>query len=78
MKKHFLNEAHIEPAGTGILENRNCISKQGKRADDPKVDTSIPVTFEELCPPSEEPGQGARTDVYQQIVEGLSNAEIMA
>lgn len=76
-----MNEAHIEPAGTGILENRNYISKQGKRADDPKVDTSIPVTFEELCPPSEEPGQGARTDiavVYQQIVERLSNAEIMA
>ena len=64
-----------------MQENRDYVSKSGKWSEDEKSDTSIPGTFEESGEPPEEPGQGARTDIaviYQQIEDGLSNAEIMA
>ena len=80
VKKRF-PEAHIEAAHGTVQENREYIAKSGKWADDPKADTSVPETFEEWGEPPEEPGQGARTDIaeiYRQIEEGMSNAEIMA
>lgn len=80
VKKRF-PEAHIEAARGTVTENRAYVEKSGKWANDPKSDTSIPGTFEESGPPPEEPGQGARSDIaeiYRQIEEGMSNAEIMA
>ena len=80
VKKRF-PEVHIEAARGTVQENRDYVSKSGKWAEDEKSDTSIPGTFEESGEPPEEPGQGARTDIaviYQQIEDGLSNAEIMA
>lgn len=80
VKKRF-PEAHIEAARGTVQENRDYVSKSGKWSEDEKSDTSIPGTFEESGEPPEEPGQGARTDIaviYQQIEDGLSNAEIMA
>lgn len=80
IKKRFPT-AHIENAYGGILDNRAYVEKSGKWADDPKADTSVSGTFEESGPPPDEPGQGARTDiaaVYDQIQDGMTNAEIMA
>lgn len=80
VKKRF-PDAHIEQARGSITENRDYVAKSGKWADDPKADTSVPGTFEESGEPPEEPGQGARSDIaeiYRQIEEGMSNAEIMA
>lgn len=80
VKKRF-PESHIEASRGSIQDNLNYVAKRGKWATDEKADTSIPGTFEESGPPPEEPGQGARTDIaeiYRQIDEGLSNAEIMA
>lgn len=79
--KCLFPEAHIEAAKGTIQENRDYVAKSGKWAEDPKADTSIPGTFEESGEPPEEPGQGARSDIaeiYRQIDEGMSNAEIMA
>lgn len=79
--KRLFPEGHIEAAKGTIQENRDYVAKSGKWANDPKADTSIPGTFEESGEPPEEPGQGARTDIaeiYRQIDEGMSNAEIMA
>lgn len=79
--KRLFPEGHIEAAKGTIQENRDYVAKSGKWANDPKADTSIPGTFEESGEPPEEPGQGARTDIaliYQQIEDGMSNAEIMA
>lgn len=80
VKKRF-PEAHIEAARGTVTENRAYVEKSGKWANDPKSDTRLPGTFEESGPPPEEPGQGARSDIaeiYRQIDEGMSNAEIMA
>ena len=79
--KKLLPDAHIEAAhGTGE-ENRAYVQKSGKWADDSKADTSVPGTFEEWGELPDEPGQGYRTDtaqLYDMIVDGMSNAEIMA
>lgn len=80
IKKRF-PEAHIEQAHGTAQENRDYVQKSGKWANDAKADTSIPDTFEEWGEMPDETGQGARTDIaliYQQIEEGMSNAEIMA
>lgn len=79
--KKLFPDAHIETAHGSPSENRDYIAKSGKWADDPKADTSIPGTFEEWGTIPEEPGQGFRSDIaqlYNLIVEGKSNAEIMA
>lgn len=80
VKKRF-PEAHIEAVKGTAQENRDYIRKEGKWTNDPKADTSVPGTFEEWGEMPEEPGQGARSDIaeiYRQIDEGMSNAEIMA
>ena len=79
--KGLFPTAHIDPARGTSAECRAYVEKTGKWSEDEKSDTSIPGTFEESGEPPEEPGQGARTDIaviYQQIEDGLSNAEIMA
>lgn len=80
LKRRF-PEAHIEQARGSAEENRVYIKKSGKWADDPKSDTSCPGTFEEWGEMQEEPGQGCRSDIaeiYNNIRDGMSNAEIMA
>lgn len=80
IKKRF-PEAHIDKAYGTAEDNRNYVQKAGKWADTDKAETTIPDTFEESGDLPEEPGQGYRTDIgeiYHQIDEGMSNAEIMA
>ena len=79
MKNRF-PEAHIEASRGTAQENRAYVEKSGKWVFDPKADTSTPGTFEEWGELPEE-HQGARTDIaeiYRQIDEGKTNAEIMA
>ena len=79
--KKLFPDAHIEQAHGTVTENRDYVAKSGKWANDEKADTSVPGTFEEWGKLPDEPGQGARTDigiVYKMIVNGMSNAEIMA
>lgn len=79
--KRMFPEGHIEQAYGTVEENRAYIRKDGKWAADEKADTSIPGTFEEWGEIPEEPGAGYRTDIaeiYVQIYDGASNAEIMA
>lgn len=79
--KRMFPSAHIEQAYGSVEENREYIRKDGKWAEDEKADTSVPGTFEEWGEIPEEPGAGYRTDIadiYKQIYNGASNAEIMA
>lgn len=80
IKKKF-PEAHIDKAYGSAKENRDYIQKVGKWADTDKAETTIPDTFEESGEIPKELGQGYRSDigeVYRQIEDGMSNAEIMA
>lgn len=79
--KRMFPGAHIEQAYGSVEENRAYVQKSGKWADSDKADTSVPETFEEWGEMPEEPGSGYRTDIadiYGQIYNGASNAEIMA
>lgn len=80
MKNRF-PEAHIEKAHGTAQQNRAYVEKSGKWAEDPKGDTSIPGTFEEIGTMPEERGQGFRSDLDEigdLIEEGLTPSEIMA
>lgn len=79
--KRMFPEGHIERVYGTAEENRAYIRKDGKWATDEKADTSVPGTFEEWGELPEEPGAGYRTDIseiYEQIYNGASNAEIMS
>ena len=79
--KKLFPDAHIEQARGSAADNKAYVQKSGKWADDPKADTSVPDTFEEWGELPDEPGQGYRSDIaqlYDMIVDGMSNSEIMA
>ena len=79
--KKLFPDAHIEQARGSAADNKAYVQKSGKWADDPKADTSVPGTFEEGGELPDEPGQGYRSDIaqlYDMIVDGMSNSEIMA
>ena len=79
--KKLFPDAHIEQARGSAADNKAYVQKSGKWADDPKADTSVPGTFEEWGELPDEPGQGYRSDIaqlYDMIVDGMSNSEIMA
>lgn len=80
VKKRFPG-AHIETAHGTAAENRDYVSKTGKWENDPKADTKVEGSFEEWGELPQEAGQGFRSDIaqiYRQIEDGLSNADIMA
>jgi len=73
-------EAHIDRVAGTAADCRAYVQKSGKWIDSDKVETTIPGTFEEWGELPEEPGQGYRSDIaeiYNDIVNGFSNAEIM-
>lgn len=79
--KKLFPDAHIEQAHGSAVENKAYVEKSGKWAADAKSDTSVPGTFEEWGELPDEPGQGSRSDIaelYNMIVDGMSNSEIMA
>ena len=79
IKKHFPS-AHYEIVKGSISDNINYIKKSGKWENDKKHGTQIPNTFEEYGNiPSESKGSNhALTELYQMILDGMSNAEIIA
>ena len=79
IKKHFPT-AHIEIVKGTIADNIAYIKKSGKWENHSKHGTIIDGTFEELgTPPPESKGKKAEmTDLYQMILDGLTNAEILA
>lgn len=79
--KRMFSDGHIEQAYGTVEQNRDYIRKAGKWANDEKADTSVPDTFFEWGELPTEPGTGYRTDIaqiYSEIFNGASNAEIMA
>lgn len=79
IKKHFPS-AHIEIVKGSIADNIAYIRKSGKWENDEKHGTVIDGTFEEVGnPPSESRGKKHdMTELYQMVLDGLSNAEIIA
>lgn len=78
--KRLFPEAHIEQARGSVEENKAYVEKSGKWKDNSKADSTVPGTFEEWGTLPDEPGQGYRSDIaqlYNLIVDGKSNAEIM-
>lgn len=79
IKKHFPN-AHIEIAKGTVSQNICYLKKDGKWENSNKHETIIKNSFEEYgTRPAD--SQGHNTDMsklYQMVVEGRSNAEILA
>lgn len=76
--KGLFPTAHIDPAKGTSAECRAYVEKSGKWTE--KAQTSVAGTFEEFgeCP-IEHPGERSDiAEIYRQIDEGMSNAEIMA
>lgn len=78
--KRCFPEAHYEIVKGSISDNINYIMKSGKWENDKKHGTQIPDTFEEYGDrPSESKGNNhALTELYEMVLGGMSNAEIIA
>lgn len=79
IKKNF-GTAHIDKCKGSVSDNINYIQKSGKWEDDIKHGTKIEGTFEEFGErPSNSTGERAdMSDLYQMILDGMSNMEIIA
>ncbi|MBQ9699173.1 MAG: hypothetical protein IJV71_00980 [Lachnospiraceae bacterium] len=79
LKKYFYS-AHIESAKGSVKSNIEYLKKSGKWASDEKHKTSIEGTFIEYgTPPPESTGKRAdMTALYQYVLDGWTNAEIIA
>ena len=79
--KNRIPDAHIEVSKGSAADNRAYILKDGKWAKTNKAETSVKDSFFEYGELPDEPGQGFRSDIaelYNMIVDGMNNAEIMA
>ena len=80
MIKRYFEEAHIEKARGTVSQNISYIQKSGKWEDTCKSETVINGTFEEYGsrPPDSKGKRSDMSELYQMIVDGKSNAEILA
>lgn len=70
--------AHIEPAKGTHRENRDYIRKEGKWLNSEKHETNLPETFEESGElPEETKKESQSAEIYNMIVNGADNAEII-
>ena len=70
--------AHIEPAKGSHRENRDYIRKEGKWLNSEKHETNLPETFEESGElPEETKKESQSAEIYNMIVNGADNAEII-
>lgn len=78
IKKHFPT-AHIEVAQGSSQQNKDYIAKTGKWENDPKCDTRIDGTFEEMGEmPIEDQGiSSEEAAIIERIKDGATNAEIL-
>ena len=80
MVKRYFPTAHIESVKGTVSQNINYIKKSGKWENDIKHGTQIPGTFEEFgTPPPDSKGKNVdMTELYNMVMDGLTNAEIIA
>lgn len=80
MIKRYFPEAHIEKCNGSISDNISYINKTGKWEHDEKHGTKIEGSFEEYGtrPPDSRGKRHDMSELYQMILDDMTNAEILA
>ena len=81
MLKRYFPEAHIEKCRGSVSDNVNYIKKSGKwKLDESKQEKKIDGTFEEYGtqPPDSKGKRSDMSELYQMILDDMTNAEILA
>ncbi|SDY16420.1 replication protein [Ruminococcaceae bacterium YAD3003] len=81
MVQRYFEGAHIDGARGSVSDCVNYVKKSGKwELDESKQEKKIEGTFEEVGnqPPDSKGSRGDMSDLYQMIVNDMSNAEILA
>lgn len=81
MLKRYFPEAHIEKCRGSVSDNVNYIKKSGKwELDESKQEKKIDGTFEEYGtrPPDSKGKRSDMSELYQMILDNMTNAEILA
>ena len=77
IKKHF-PIAHIDVVKGSLTDVINYIKKEGKWATSKKAETSVENTFEDFgTPPAEFGRRNDMSELYQMVLAGMTNAEII-
>ena len=81
MVKRYFPEAHIEKCKGSVSDNVNYIKKTGKwELDKSKQEKKIEGTFEEYGtqPPDSKGKRADMSELYQMVLDNMTNAEILA
>lgn len=81
MVKRYFPEAHIEKCRGSVSDNVNYIKKSGKwELDETKQEKKIEGTFEEFGtqPPDSKGKRSDMSELYQMVLDNMTNAEILA
>lgn len=81
MVKRYFPEAHIEKCRGSVSDNVNYIKKSGKwEFDERKQEKKIAGTFEEFGsqPPDSKGKRSDMSELYQMVLDNMTNAEILA
>ncbi len=81
MLKRYFPEGHIEKCKGSVSDNVNYIKKSGKWAlDESKQEKKIEGTFEEYGtqPPDSKGKRSDMSELYQMVLDNMTNAEILA
>lgn len=81
MIKRYFPEAHIEKCRGSVSDNVNYIKKPGKwELDETKQEKKIEGTFEEFGtqPPDSKGKRSDMSELYQMVLDNMTNAEILA
>jgi len=81
MVKRYFSEAHIEKCKGSVSDNVNYVKKTGKwESDESKQEKKIEGTFEEYGtqPPDSKGKRNDMSELYQMVMDNMSNAEILA
>lgn len=81
MVKRYFPEAHIEKCRGSVSDNVNYIKKSGKwELDESKQEKKIEGTFEEYGtqPPDSKGKRNDMSELYQMVLDNMTNAEILA
>lgn len=81
MLKRYFSESHIEKCKGSVSDNVNYIKKSGKwELDESKQEKRIEGTFEEYGtqPPDSKGKRSDMSDLYQMVLDNMTNAEILA
>lgn len=81
MIKRYFPEAHVEKCRGSVSDNVNYIKKAGKwELDETKQEKKIEGTFEEYGkqPPDSKGKRSDMSELYQMILDNMTNADILA